>query len=178
MPVFGCRTGRKGRETHGCTHIPVLGQPVVPAHELSGRINTGEVLPWDPQDPVIFSTVTLRREQRRSEVSLHAGFETKTQISHLLLGTLHGCQPFPRVGIPNGGVKHSLSTGASSTPPPWAPEPNLTSLGQGSARQTEERTGGTNPCQAEVGIGHHREEVPQALPFAAGFQRAAFDAMH
>lgn len=87
MPAFRCRTGRKGRETHSCTHIPILGQPVVPAHESSGRINAGEVLPWDPQDPVIFSTITLWREQTQSEMSLCAGFETKTQISQLLPGT-------------------------------------------------------------------------------------------
>jgi len=53
-------------------------------------------------------------------------------------GTLHGCQPFPRARILSGGAKHSLSTGASSTPSYRAPEPSVTSLGQGRARQAED----------------------------------------
>lgn len=81
MSALRCRTGRKGRKTHHCTHTLVLGQPVVPAHEGSGRVNAREVLPWDAQHPVIFGTVTLRREQTQSEMSPCVGFDTKTLIS-------------------------------------------------------------------------------------------------
>lgn len=36
MSALGGRTGRKVREMKGCTHVPVLRQPIVPAHEGSG----------------------------------------------------------------------------------------------------------------------------------------------
>lgn len=170
MPALGCRMGRKGGETRRCTHTPVLGQPVVPAHEGSGRVNAGEVLPWDTQHLVIFSTVTLRREQTQSETSPRVGFDTKTLISpsSCFRG---GCQPFLRAGMLSRAATDNLSSGPSSTLCPCVPEPTSTSLGQ--AEQAEDGTGGTNPRWAETAIGHHREEVPQPLPLAAAFQRPA-----
>lgn len=32
----GMQDGEEGQGKHSCTHVPVLGQPVVPAHKGSG----------------------------------------------------------------------------------------------------------------------------------------------
>lgn len=79
MSAFRYSTGRKGRETNRCTHIPVLRQSIVPAHKGSGRVNPREVFPWDPQNPVVLGTITLGT-QTQSEKLARAGFDTETPV--------------------------------------------------------------------------------------------------
>lgn len=96
MSAFRYSMGRKSRETNYCTHIPVLRQSIVPAHKGSGGVNPREVLPWDPQNPVVFSTVTLGTH-RHSQKSWHVqGLILKHKSALLAVAaarTLYGCPP-------------------------------------------------------------------------------------